>query len=130
MDRGRRAYAMFDGIDSPLTQTFGLGVFEEIADEHFERLEAFFQKHGAPVFHEVSPMADASLMSLLNARGYRPVELTSLMFQPLEAGDRLNSPVNPEPQNADRAAGRRRDLGAHICRWLGDGDGRARRIHV
>jgi GNAT superfamily N-acetyltransferase len=89
------AYAMFDGIDSPLTQTFGLGVFEEIADEHFERLEAFFQKHGAPVFHEVSPMADASLMSLLNARGYRPVELTSLMFQPLEAADRLSPPVNP-----------------------------------
>jgi hypothetical protein len=24
------AYAVFDGIDSPVTQTFGLGIFEEL----------------------------------------------------------------------------------------------------
>ncbi len=77
------AYAMFDGAESPLTQTFGLGIFDEIKNEHLEKIEAFFKKHDAPVFHEVSPMADVSLLGLLNERGFEPIELTNVMFQPL-----------------------------------------------
>ena len=68
------AYAMFDGVESPCTQTFGLGLFEDVTDEHLDHLEKFYLTRGAPVFHEVSPMADASLMALLNSRGYRPIE--------------------------------------------------------
>jgi len=78
------AYAMFDGAESPLTQTFGLGIFEEATPEHLERLEAFFDEHGAPVFHEVSPMVDFSLLALLSDRGYRPIELTSVMYRELD----------------------------------------------
>jgi hypothetical protein len=74
------AYAMFDGPQSPLTQTFGLGVFEDATNEQLETLEAFFRERKAPVFHEVSPMADQSILALLNERGYKPVELTSVMF--------------------------------------------------
>lgn len=77
------AYAMFDGVESPLTQTFGLGLFEDATTEVLDKLEEFFLDHGAPVFHEVSPMTDPSLMEMLSDRGYRPVELTSLMFMPL-----------------------------------------------
>ena len=80
------AYAMFDGIGSPLTQTFGLGVFEEVTDEHLEELERFFKERGTEVFHEVSPMTDPSLLSLLSERGYRPVELTSVLYRELELG--------------------------------------------
>lgn len=76
-------YAMFDGAESPLTQTFGLGVFDPVTEAEIKRLEAFFAKHGAPVVHEVSPLADASLLPLLSARGYQPIELTSVMFQPI-----------------------------------------------
>ena len=32
------AYAMFDGVESPLTQTFGLGVFDEITDVEINKL--------------------------------------------------------------------------------------------
>ena len=78
------AYAMFDGVESPLTQTFGLGVFEEITAEHLDELEGFFQERGAPVFHEVSPMIDPSHLALLSERGYRPIELTSVMFRDLD----------------------------------------------
>ena len=78
------AYAMFDGVGSPLTQTFGLGLFEETTNEHLDELEAFFTDQAAPVFHEVSPMADPSLLELLNTRGYRPVELTSMMYRSLD----------------------------------------------
>jgi hypothetical protein len=80
------AYAMYDGAESPCTQTFGLGLFEDATDEHLDQLEDFYVTRGAPVFHEVSPMADASLMALLNSRGYRPIEMTSVMYRELCAG--------------------------------------------
>lgn len=88
-------YAMFDGAESPLTQTFGLGVFDEITDVELDKLEAFFKQHDAPVFHEVSPMADASLIGLLNERGYQPCELTSVMFQEITDEKIINTPINP-----------------------------------
>lgn len=90
------AYAMFDGIESPCTQTFGLGLFDEIGGEHLHKLEAFFTKRGAPVFHEVSPMAHPTFMPMLVERGYRPIELTSVMYRELDGGDlpaNLNSVI-------------------------------------
>ncbi len=74
---------MFDGPESPLTQTFGLGVFEAATPDHLDEIETFFRERLAPVFHEVSPMTDPSLLSLLSDRGYRPIELTSVMFREL-----------------------------------------------
>ncbi len=78
------AYAMFDSPESPLTQTFGLGLFEDATAEHLDEIEAFFRERGAPVFHEVSPMADPSLLGLLGGRGYQPIELTSVMYRELD----------------------------------------------
>ncbi len=77
------AYALFDGISSPCTQTFGLGMFAPATTADMERIEAFFKERRAPVFHEVSPLADAGLLELLNARGYQPLEFTSVMFRPI-----------------------------------------------
>ena len=77
------AYAMYDGVSSPLTQTFGLGLFDPVGAEELARIEEFFERRGAPVFHEVSPLADAQLLPLLGERGYRPIELTSVMFRPI-----------------------------------------------
>lgn len=80
------AYAMFDGVGSPLSQTFGLGVFEPVTTWTFDALEAFFRSRGADVVHEVSPLADPTTLALLNERGYRPCEFTSILFQPLSLG--------------------------------------------
>lgn len=91
-------YAMFDGPESPCTQTFGLGLFDEITGDHLDELEKFFVSRGAPVFHEVSPMADPSLMELLNSRGYKPIELTSVMYRELE----LVPPLGGEPSEERR----------------------------
>ncbi len=79
------AYAMFDGVESPCTQTFGLGMFDEIGDAEMTSIESFFTEREAPVFHEVSPMADPSIIPLLNARGYQPLEMTSVMYRSLDA---------------------------------------------
>src|SRR5690606_27160612 len=48
------AYALFDGVDSPLTQTFGLGLFEPVGAVELEQLEAFYQQRGAAIAHNVS----------------------------------------------------------------------------
>jgi hypothetical protein len=77
------AYAMYDGISSPLTQTFGLGMFQPITSEEMKTIEDFYREHGAPIFHEVSPLADGSSLALLNERGYQPIEFTSVMFRPI-----------------------------------------------
>ena len=73
---------MFDGVVSPLTQTFGLGTLGTADDGTLGEIEAFMEERGAHVYHEVSPMADSSLLLLLPARGYWPVELTSVMHRP------------------------------------------------
>lgn len=59
------AYALFDGVASPLTQSFGLGLFAEVADADLDALESFFRERGAEVHHEISPLADASLLPRL-----------------------------------------------------------------
>jgi GNAT superfamily N-acetyltransferase len=76
---------MFDGIGSPLTQTFALGMFATPTAADLETIEHFFDERGADVFHEVSPIAPAETLELLVARGYRPVELSSVLFRPISA---------------------------------------------
>jgi GNAT superfamily N-acetyltransferase len=82
------AHAMFDGVNSPCTQTFGLGLWQTITPAEMEVIEQFFRERGAPVFHEVSPLADAALRAILNERGYQPIEFTSVMFRPIGLDDR------------------------------------------
>lgn len=90
------AYAMFDGANSPVTQTFGLGMFEPLTAEHFDKLEQFFFKRGADVFHEVCPLADASTFALLNERDYKPVEFSNVLYQPISADLRLDARRNEQ----------------------------------
>ncbi|MGB4987748.1 MAG: GNAT family N-acetyltransferase [Pyrinomonadaceae bacterium] len=78
------AYAMFDGVESPCTQTFGLGLFEDTKPEHVDEIEEFFTSRKAPVFHEVSPMADPSVMAILSDRGYRPIELSTVLYRAID----------------------------------------------
>jgi hypothetical protein len=92
------AYAMFDGLHSPCTQTFGLGMFDEVGAPELEQLEAFFQSRGAPVHHEISPMADAGLFTMLSARGYHPIEFTSNLYRPLSSNTDLAIARNDQIQ--------------------------------
>lgn len=78
---------MFDGPRSPCTQTFGLGLFQMPSSGDMDELESFFQQRRAPVFHEVCPLADKALLPLLNARGYKPTELSNVMFMDLRSRD-------------------------------------------
>lgn len=88
------AYAMFDGPGSPVTQTFGLGVFEPLTVEHFDQFEQFFFERGADTFHEVCPLADPSTFALLSERGYKPIEFSNVLYQPISVDLQLDAPRN------------------------------------
>ncbi len=84
---------MFDSVDSPVTQTFGLGMFEPVEGEALSGMEAFFQVRGSAVFHEVSPLADVSTLGILNERGYKPLEFTTVLVR--ELGPEFGQPETP-----------------------------------
>jgi GNAT superfamily N-acetyltransferase len=87
------AYAMFDGPASPLTQTFGLGLFEPFLAPQFETVEAFFRSRGAATCHEVCSFAASETSNLLETRGYAPIEDSTVLIRstttaaPPDAGD-------------------------------------------
>ena len=83
-------FAMFDGVGSPLTQTFGLGVSQPITAAELDTLEEFFVSRGADVFHEVCPLADPSAFNLLKERGYRPIEFSNVLYRPISPDLRLH----------------------------------------
>ncbi len=79
------AVALFDGPDSPVTQTFCLGLFEPATPRLLDALERFFFDRGSPAQHEVSPLAGIECFALLQERGYRLVELTNVMCRTVDA---------------------------------------------
>ncbi|MEP6635761.1 MAG: GNAT family N-acetyltransferase [Acidobacteriota bacterium] len=108
------AYAMYDGVESPITQTFGLGLFDSVTAADMDRVEQFFREHKAPVFHEVSPLAESGLVALLNERGYQPCEFSSVMFRALRRGVRFAMASN-EKIRVRRVAEDEQDLWAQTA---------------
>jgi hypothetical protein len=91
-------YALYDGPGSPVTQTFGLGIFQPVTGPRLDELEEFFLARGAEIFHEVCPLADPSAVALLNERGYQPTEFTSVMYRPISEDLRLATSGNERVQ--------------------------------
>ena len=76
------ALAMFDTPASPMTQTFGLGLSGMPSAADLEQIERFYDERESPTLHEVSPVVDPAIVPLLSGRGYRPIELTSVLYRP------------------------------------------------
>lgn len=94
------AHAMFDGTESPMTQSFGLGVFEPFGAPEFERVEAFYQSRNAHTDHEVCDLADRAATGQLAPRGYTEIESSVVMVRPVSAP----SPT-PDPSIVVRRVG-------------------------
>lgn len=77
------AFVVFDGVGSPVTQSFGLGVFEELTAETLDVVEEFFFSRGSASHLEISPFAGVAALRLLCDRGYRPIEICSVLYEPL-----------------------------------------------
>jgi hypothetical protein len=106
------AYAVFDGVDSPVTQSFGLGLFEPLTPSALDTIEAFFLDRGAVVVHEVSPLAGIATLDLLCARGYRPIELSSVLQRPVEQPTAKDNPAVSVREAAEKDVALWADLSA------------------
>ena len=80
-------HASFGGVESPLTQAFGLGLDGPVTEADMAAMEEFYRAHGAPVNIETCPLADPSLLKLLNERSYRPIEYSNVFVRELTDGD-------------------------------------------
>jgi GNAT superfamily N-acetyltransferase len=104
------AVALFDGPESPMTQTFCLGLFEPATPQLLDTLEHFFFSRGAPAQHEVSPLAGIECLALLQERGYRLVELSSVLYRTVEA-----APEAPEDVRVTVVSDAEADLWARVA---------------
>ncbi len=90
------AYALYDGPDSPCTQSFGLGIHGLVTRGDFETIESFYRDRNASVYLEVSPLASSETLAQLNERNYRPIEYSSVMCRRI--GPDFTLPVNQSLQ--------------------------------
>lgn len=98
------ATVVFDGVDAPTTQTFGLGLHEELTPEALNDIEQFFSQRGAETMHEVCPFAGTATLDLLCERGYRPFEISNVTYRAVEAGrDTLPSNIGVRVVGRDEA---------------------------
>lgn len=99
-------YAIFDGPGSPMTQSFGLGLSGAITAQSLVAIETFFESRGADTTHEVTSLAGLETVALLVDRGYRPVELGTVLVQLLDPDIAVPaSPLRVRPAlTADREA--------------------------
>ncbi|MEK6325363.1 MAG: GNAT family N-acetyltransferase [Acidobacteriota bacterium] len=84
-------HAGFAGIDSPVTQAFGLGLNGPVTEADMEQMEEFYRSKDSAVNIETCPLADSSLLKLLNERGYRPIEYSNVFAIELSGDDSLAS---------------------------------------
>ena len=80
-------YAVFVGVDSPLTQAFGLGLDGPVTEAELMELEEFYTERGAPANVETSHLADMSLTHLFMDRGYKVAEYTDVLARSLDERD-------------------------------------------
>lgn len=105
--------ASFAGIDSPVTQAFGLGLNGPVTDADLLAMEEFYRAHGSAVNVETCPLADPSLLKLMNERGYHPIEYSNVFVRELSdtdvrawpdstVGVRVRKPANDEVESYTR----------------------------
>jgi GNAT superfamily N-acetyltransferase len=84
--------ATFSGIDSPITQAFGIGLFGPVSEGELDQLEDFFFSRGAPVALELCPFIHPSLIGLLKARPYRLEDFSNVLVRELRTREKIAIP--------------------------------------
>lgn len=78
------AYALFDGVDSLMNQSFAIGMTAPLTAASLDAYEGFFAGHGSAAQHEVSSLAGIDAWTLLAGRGYRPIDLSTVLVTTLD----------------------------------------------
>ena len=89
------------GPGSPLTHALGMGMNGQVSAEDFERMESFYLERGVSPNVDLCPLADVSMLELLAARGYRPVEFNNVLVRRItheDTGGLLMTPARDREQ--------------------------------
>ncbi len=84
------------GAGSPLTHALGMGMAGTVTAADFERVEEFYRERGVTPNIDLCPLADVSMLELLGARGYRPLEFNNVLVRRItqeDSGEPLMTPV-------------------------------------
>ena len=80
-------WAIFGGVDSPLTQAFALGLDGPVSEDEIERMEEFFHSRGASADVELCPYTDSSLVQIFKDRSYTLLEFSNVLVRKLTPDD-------------------------------------------
>ena len=80
-------YAVFAGVDSPVTQAIGVGLHGEVADSELDHLRGFFHSRGAAAAVELCPLVEMSLYERFAKRGFHLLEVSDVLFRKLATQD-------------------------------------------
>jgi hypothetical protein len=80
-------FAIFVGVESPLTHAVGMGMRGEVRADEMDRLEDFYRTHGVAAGVELCPLASASLVELVASRGYRVTEFNNVLVRRLAGAE-------------------------------------------
>jgi len=80
-------WAIFGGVDSPLTQAFALGLDGPVNEDEIERMEEFFHSRGASADVELCPYTDSSLVRIFKDRSYTLLEFSNVLVRKLAPDD-------------------------------------------
>jgi GNAT superfamily N-acetyltransferase len=69
----------FTGIDSPLSQAYGIAVSMPLAEDEIARITEFYESRGATPRIFVTPFSDSGLARGLAAAGYAPSEYENVL---------------------------------------------------
>ncbi len=86
------SFAVFAGVDSPVTQAIGVGLHGEVSDSDLDRLRDFFHSRGAAAAVELCPLVPLSLYERFAKRAYQLLEVSDVLFRKLtEFGDQAQA---------------------------------------
>ncbi|MCE7987873.1 MAG: GNAT family N-acetyltransferase [Caldilinea sp. CFX5] len=72
-------YAIYAGPNSPLNRVIGLGCTGPVTAADLAQIEALYTKAGSPVCLDLCPLADETLLTLLQSRDYRMAGFQSVL---------------------------------------------------
>jgi GNAT superfamily N-acetyltransferase len=89
-------FAVFAGVDSPVTQALGVGLHGGVSDSDLDRLQYFFSSRGAAAAVELCPLVEMSLYDRFAKRGFRLLEVSDVLFRKLSPmdGEAKRTPSN------------------------------------
>ncbi len=76
-------FAVFAGVNSPVTQAIGVGLDDDVSDADLDRLQDFFSSRGAAAAVELCPLVGMSLYERFAKRDFHLLEVSDVLFRKL-----------------------------------------------